>query len=99
MKILRFNIRGAGSRAKRKEVRNMNKIMNSDICCIQESKMENVKEGVCKAIWGKRGKMWWTFKASEGRAGRIITIWNEEVFRMSSCLGLYKYASNQWILG
>lgn len=85
MKILSFNMRGAGSRAKRKEVRDMNRWLNTDICCIQESKMENVKEGVCKALWGRRGIMRWTFRASEGRSGGIITMWNEEIFRMSSC--------------
>lgn len=55
MKILSYNISGVGSRAKRREIRELNSFLKSEVCCIQESKKEVVKEGLCKALWGNRG--------------------------------------------
>lgn len=50
MKILSYNVRGLGSRAKRKEIRELNYSLKSDVCCIQESKKEVVEEGLCRAM-------------------------------------------------
>ncbi|KAL8528699.1 hypothetical protein ACS0TY_006231 [Phlomoides rotata] len=63
MKLLSYNVRGAGRKEKRREVRDM------------ETKMEIVDKRVCKTIWGNR-PFDWTFMASVGNSSGILTIWN-----------------------
>ncbi|KAL8523173.1 hypothetical protein ACS0TY_013224 [Phlomoides rotata] len=53
MKMLSYNIRGLGSRAKRREIRESIARYDIDFCCIQESKLEIVDDFVCRAIWGR----------------------------------------------
>ncbi|KAL8511922.1 hypothetical protein ACS0TY_018386 [Phlomoides rotata] len=84
MKIISYNIRGVGSRTKRKEVRDLVKQTRADVCCIQESKKEQVSEIFCKSLWGNWSKIGWAIKGSEGSSGGIITIWNAETFSSSS---------------
>ncbi|KAL8499456.1 hypothetical protein ACS0TY_022426 [Phlomoides rotata] len=83
MKMLTYNIRGLGSKAKRRECRELISRYNIDFCCIQETKLEMVDSFVCRAIWGQ-GNFNWSFKPSEGRAGGIISIWNSDKFICSS---------------
>lgn len=79
MKILSYNIRGAGRRVKRKEVRDLVRKEGIDFCCIQESKLEIVDERIGRAIWGRRN---FELEAdpSEGNAGGVISIWNSDKF-------------------
>ncbi|KAL8537033.1 hypothetical protein ACS0TY_012283 [Phlomoides rotata] len=81
--MLTYNIRGLGSRAKRREIRESIARYDIDFCCIQESKMEIVDDFACRAIWG-RGNYNWSFKPSVGRSGGIISIWNSDKFICSS---------------
>ncbi|KAL8513819.1 hypothetical protein ACS0TY_013073 [Phlomoides rotata] len=83
MKMLSYNIRGLGSRAKRREIRESIARYDIDFCCIQESKLEIVDDFVRRAIWG-RGNFNWSFKPSVGRSGGIISIWNSDKFICSS---------------
>lgn len=83
MKIFSFNVRGLGKKEKRKEVRDMifkNKI---EVCCIKESKMEQISKFICLSVWGGHG-FDWEFSPSEGNSGGIVIIWNEAVFCKSS---------------
>ncbi|KAL8546618.1 hypothetical protein ACS0TY_006369 [Phlomoides rotata] len=50
---------------------------------IRLNKKEELDEMFCRTIWGN-GKMGWAFKAAEGRAGGILSIWNNEKFMASS---------------
>ncbi|KAL8458968.1 hypothetical protein ACS0TY_036443 [Phlomoides rotata] len=84
MKLLSYNIRGVGSRTKRKEVRDLVKKLRADVYCIQESKKEHVSEILCKSLWGNWSKIGWAFKGSVGSSGGIITIWNAGIFCSSS---------------
>ncbi|KAL8530892.1 hypothetical protein ACS0TY_007790 [Phlomoides rotata] len=52
MKMLTYNIRGLGSRAKMREIRELIMRYDIDFCCIQESKLEVVDAFVCRAILG-----------------------------------------------
>ncbi|KAL8524765.1 hypothetical protein ACS0TY_014392 [Phlomoides rotata] len=63
MKILSFNMRGAGRREKRREVRELLIKKKVHICCIQESKLEIIDNKMCKSFWGNRPYDW-TFLAS-----------------------------------
>lgn len=83
MKILSYNIRGLGKRAKRREVREMVKKHRIEFCCIQETKMSNMRDKICKSLWGDKNCEWACMDA-EGNSGGILSIWNNEVFSMVS---------------
>lgn len=73
MKILSFNIRGVGSRVKRKELQELVRKNKVDLVCIQESKLDMVDENVCRTIWGNP-QCGWAAREAQGRAGGIITL-------------------------
>lgn len=73
MKIISFNVRGAGSKVKCKEVREMINLHKADFCCIQESKLEKVDQIISRSLWGSDNFVW-AAKASNGRSGGIISI-------------------------
>ncbi|KAL8514363.1 hypothetical protein ACS0TY_013468 [Phlomoides rotata] len=54
-----------------------------DICYFQETKVDKMKESIFKLVWGV-SKFDWACKDSKGRAGGILTIWNDEVFCKTS---------------
>ncbi|KAL8496651.1 hypothetical protein ACS0TY_020372 [Phlomoides rotata] len=83
MKMLSYNIRGVGRKAKKKEIRELVNNWKVDACFIQESKLEKVDGKICRRLWGK-GNFGWAFKQAEGRAGGLISIWNEEKFISTS---------------
>ncbi|KAL8497360.1 hypothetical protein ACS0TY_020881 [Phlomoides rotata] len=80
MKVLSYNVRGAGRREKRREVREMIAKLKVDICCLQETKMEEVNMKICKSIWGN-SNFDWSWHSAVGNSGGILTIWNREVFQ------------------
>lgn len=83
MKLISFNIRGAGSKVKRKKVREMLNFHKVDFCCIQESKLEKVDQLISRSLWGS-GNFGWVAKASTRRSGGMISIWDAEKFVKSS---------------
>lgn len=83
MKMLLFNIRGVGSRVKRKEVQDLVRKNKIDLVCIQESKLDEVNENVCRLIWGNN-ICGWAARESQGRSGGLITLWDSNKFTSSS---------------
>lgn len=79
MIIVNYNIRGLGKREKRRDVRELIRKVRTDICCLQESKLEVVTKRTVKALLGK-ANCEWDFAESEGSSGGIITLWNPSVF-------------------
>lgn len=75
MKILSYNIRGAGSSVKLKEVRDSIRKFNIDVYCVQETKLENGTKLNAKSLWGE-GNFGWVARESIGRSGGIMTLWN-----------------------
>ncbi|KAL8468657.1 hypothetical protein ACS0TY_031739 [Phlomoides rotata] len=74
MKILSYNIRGLGSRAKKKEIKKLIKMWCIDVCCIQEIKIDQVEARLGKSLWGLcmvlqrgYGEFWWTYHDMECR--------------------------------
>ncbi|KAL8544723.1 hypothetical protein ACS0TY_005092 [Phlomoides rotata] len=65
------------------EVRDIIKKQKIDMCCIQETKWEEVTKNRCMGLWGNPN-LDWASRESEGRSGGILTIWNNEVFHKSS---------------
>ena len=56
MKILRWNVRGLGSRAKRKRVRETILKASLDIVLLQETKLEILDDLVVRDLWESRFK-------------------------------------------
>lgn len=83
MKLLSYNIRGAGSVIKKKEVSTLIRKFDIDICFLQETKLENVSEVDARSLWGEN-RCGWAAKESMGRSGGLITLWNDEKFVCSS---------------
>lgn len=83
MKILSYNIRGIGNSVKSKDVREFIRTHNIDVCCLQETKTESVKESLINSLFGG-GKLGWIARDSIGRSGGILTMWNIEVFSAAS---------------
>ncbi|KAL8490074.1 hypothetical protein ACS0TY_025825 [Phlomoides rotata] len=81
--MVSYNIRGLGSNAKCREVRDLIQNLGLDFCCIQESKKELVDDILCKNLWGSNN-VGWAFKESTGRAGGIMSLWNSYLFSMIS---------------
>ncbi|KAL8497657.1 hypothetical protein ACS0TY_021116 [Phlomoides rotata] len=54
-----------------------------DFCCIQETKMESMKDSTCKSLWWDHCYDWACMDA-EGRSGGILSIWNDGVFCKTS---------------
>lgn len=79
MKILSYNIRGMGKGVKRKEIRELVRRLGVDVCCVQETKMENLEVSICKDAWGDR-KLDWACRGSVGRSGGILTMWDDDIF-------------------
>lgn len=83
MKILSYNVRGAGRRAKRREFKELVNRLKIDFGCIQESKLDNIERRIGRSLWG--GKNFdWAFELAEGNAGGIISIWNKDRFQKIS---------------
>ncbi|KAL8516062.1 hypothetical protein ACS0TY_014658 [Phlomoides rotata] len=83
MKILTYNIRGLGSKAKLREVRELIREHKIDFCCIQESKKEVIDEFLCRAVWGE-GNFSWAFREADGRSGGLLSVWNSDKFAIVS---------------
>lgn len=83
MKLLSFNIRGAGSRIKRKQAQDIIRSQGIDFCCLQETKIEAMSDRIVRLIWGG-DNVGWADRGSEGRSGGILTLWNSDKFSYSS---------------
>ncbi|XP_057808814.1 uncharacterized protein LOC131023285 [Salvia miltiorrhiza] len=80
MIVLSYNIRGLGSIIKQRDIIRNQKV---DMCFIQETKMIEFKEEVCRSWWGHNSTET-AVRNSEGRSGGILCAWNKEKFVASS---------------
>lgn len=51
MKVLTYNIRGLGGRAKRKVIKKLIAKEGVELLCIQEIKVEVITKEMCVAVW------------------------------------------------
>ncbi|KAL8531891.1 hypothetical protein ACS0TY_008480 [Phlomoides rotata] len=68
MKVMSFNVRGLGKRIKRKDIKQMIIQNGIDMCCIQESKMEEINENIGQELWFDN-EFDWAWREAEDRAG------------------------------
>ncbi|KAJ9682600.1 hypothetical protein PVL29_018507 [Vitis rotundifolia] len=81
MKIISWNIRGLGSRKKRRVVKDFLRLQNPDVVMFQETKREVCDRRFVGSVWSVRNKEWAVLPAS-GASGGILIIWDSK--KMSS---------------
>ncbi|XP_057418965.1 uncharacterized protein LOC130713191 [Lotus japonicus] len=87
MIVLSYNVRGLGSSVKLRALRELVLKEKVDMLLLQETKLEEVNQRICNAIWGS-DECSWCYKASEGRSGGILCIWQIGKFNiLDSCVG------------
>lgn len=85
MKILSYNVRGLGSTAKRKTIRDLVSKEQVDMLCIQETKLQLVDQRICAQVWGDSELEWQAIPA-ENRGGGILCVWKRGIFNMTDCI-------------
>ncbi|KAJ9678261.1 hypothetical protein PVL29_022996 [Vitis rotundifolia] len=81
MKIISWNIRGLGSRKKRRVVKDFLRLQNSDVVMFQETKREECDRRFVGSVWSVRNKEWAALPACRASGG-ILIIWDSK--KMSS---------------
>lgn len=79
MRILSYNVRGFGSRVKKKEIKDMIRKHKVELHCIQQTKTEVISDFLYK-LSGVDGRYEWMYRPFDGRSGGIFPIWDSEVF-------------------
>ncbi|XP_058741630.1 uncharacterized protein LOC131614017 [Vicia villosa] len=79
MIVVSYNIRGGGSRIKRKRVGFLIQKEDTDVCFIQESKLKEVDIGVVKELWGK-DNVEWSSSDAIGASGGMLIMWRKDLF-------------------
>ena len=81
MKIISWNMRGLGSRKKRRVVKDFLRLQNPDVVMLQETKREVCDRRFVGSVWSVRNKEWVALLAC-GASGGILIIWDSK--KMSS---------------
>ncbi|XP_058775210.1 uncharacterized protein LOC131649465 [Vicia villosa] len=84
MIIFSLNLRGGGSRAKRKRVGYHIRKGDVDICFIQETKLSGIEFSVVKEMWGDN-QVEWSYLDANGALGGILTMWKKYLFNLVFC--------------
>ncbi|XVE94527.1 hypothetical protein REPUB_Repub02eG0016400 [Reevesia pubescens] len=92
MKMLTWNVRGLGKSVKRRAVKKL--ILNTKPLAIllQETKLQQVDDFIVRSLWGT-SNISWEFSGSLGASGGLITLWDENFFRLES-----KFIAQRYIL-
>ncbi|MCH94158.1 LINE-1 reverse transcriptase like, partial [Trifolium medium] len=71
-----FNLRGLGSRVKRRKVRDLVRVENLDFLALQETKLESISDSLVHCLWGSDDCDWVSLPAV-GNSGGILSIWRK----------------------
>jgi hypothetical protein len=71
-----FNIRGLGSRVKRRKVRELIASESLDFLALQETKLEGISGSLCCRLWGN-AECEWAFLPAVGNSGGILSLWRK----------------------
>ncbi|KAK2372032.1 DNA-(apurinic or apyrimidinic site) endonuclease [Trifolium repens] len=83
MKLISYNIRGLGGKAKKSDIRKIILQNSPDLVCIQETKAEKLDRRTCTSLWGSY-EFDFVFKEADGRSGGLLTIWGLKSFKLIS---------------
>ncbi|XP_058762167.1 uncharacterized protein LOC131635557 [Vicia villosa] len=92
MNLVTLNVRGCGNSVKRSRIRQVLLRGKTEMCFIQETKLENMKEELVRSMWG-HSEFEWSAKGSEGRSSGILTIWKKD-----SIIPVFSFRG-EWIVG
>src|SRR3954469_10167986 len=79
MIIFFLNLRGGGSRVKRKRIGYHIQKGEVDVCFIQETKKSGIEGNVVKEMWGDN-LVEWSHSDAIGASGGILTMWKKDFF-------------------
>ncbi|XP_058726281.1 uncharacterized protein LOC131597610 [Vicia villosa] len=82
MIIFSLNLRGGGSRAKRKRVGYHIQRGDVDICFIQGTKLSGIECNIVKEMWGDN-QVEWSHLDANGASGGILTMWKKDFFNLN----------------
>lgn len=82
MKLLSYNTRGIGSRAKGREIRSLISREKIDLACFQETKLSAVNNTFCSKIWGNED-IEWACSPAVNRGGGLLCIWRKCSFNVT----------------
>jgi len=80
MKIISINIRGLGGGYKLKYLKGLLRKEEVDMICIQETKIQVLKQSNCYNMWG-HNNVEWVSKQAMGNSGGILTMWHKKKFK------------------
>jgi hypothetical protein len=75
--VCSFNVRGLGSRVKRKKIADLVRTEKLDFLALQETKMEVISDSLVHNLWGN-SDCCWAFVPSVGSSGGILSIWRKQ---------------------
>jgi mannosylglycoprotein endo-beta-mannosidase len=73
-----FNIRGMGSRVKRRKVIELISLEKLDFLALQETKLEGISGNLCGRLWGSLDCDW-AFLPAVGNSGGILSLWRKSI--------------------
>ncbi|XP_058103553.1 uncharacterized protein LOC131247134 [Magnolia sinica] len=75
MKVVSWNVRGLGSKQKRRLIKHSCRRSNPDVICLQETKVRQFSDSLMESIWKSKDVRWTALHAS-GSFGGILVAWN-----------------------
>ncbi|KAH7690481.1 RNA-directed DNA polymerase protein [Dioscorea alata] len=78
MNLITWNVRGLGRPSKRFLVKDFLHLHFADVCCLQESKLEEISPSIWREVGGGRLDQFFMVPA-HGSAGGIIISWNSAI--------------------
>ncbi|KAK9902279.1 hypothetical protein M0R45_001786 [Rubus argutus] len=89
MKIISWNVKGLGSRSKRRVLKEKLVSSKADIVILQETKKEVIQRKLIGSIWGIRSSDWVSIP-SNGRSGGILIMWKtKSVSVVEAVVGIF----------
>ena len=89
LKLVSWNVRGANDSSKRKVIKAMIRSQRADLVCIQETKIQNMTEGVVRSI-GSGSFLDWGAMGAQGSAGGILVCWDKRSLELLELeVGIY----------
>jgi exonuclease III len=73
-----FNIRGLGSRVKKRKVRELISSEKLDFLALQETKLVGVSDSLCVRLWGSADCAWAALPAV-GNSGGVLSLWRKSL--------------------
>jgi exonuclease III len=76
-----LNIRGLGSRVKRRKVRDLVRLERLDFLALQETKLQVVDDSLPRSLWGNEDCEW-AYLPAEGNSGGILSVWRKSLLAL-----------------